>query len=134
MHFCFLIFTKDEPSYDELEKIMEPYCEYGDWFEESTHSENYPLFSWDYFGIGGRWNDLLETSNGNTSSAKVTNVLNFDDLVTFGAIDIDGSVIVKEFFDYRKFLWKTYDDYLKLFDEMKKRNKNNWVTVIDIHY
>jgi len=54
MHYCVLLITKELPSEDEIANIMEPYryC--------NIDFDNRPVFTWDWYGIGGRYNGSLK--------------------------------------------------------------------------
>lgn len=61
MHYCALLITKELPSEGEIAEIMMPYC-----YENAKYDENdnritpYPVFEWDWYQIGGRYNGKLK--------------------------------------------------------------------------
>lgn len=54
MHYKILLFTEKLPSEEEIEEILEPYCEYKDGFIESSD------IRWDWWEIGGRYCGQIE--------------------------------------------------------------------------
>lgn len=63
MHYCIHLLTKQLPTEKEIEKIMEPYS----WYsidDEDTDDEKkkieYPVFTWDWYQIGGRYSACLK--------------------------------------------------------------------------
>ena len=57
MHYCALLITKELPSEDEIHNIMQPY--YYDNIERDENGNmigSYPIFTWDWYQIGGRYN------------------------------------------------------------------------------
>lgn len=62
MHYCLMLLTNEFPSDTVIEKALEPYNE-EKWYEkyEKTNDESdRPLFTWDYWQIGGRYNGKLK--------------------------------------------------------------------------
>lgn len=61
MHYCTLLITKELPSENKIAEIMQPYC-----YESIEYDENdniitpYPIFTWDWYQIGGRYNGGLK--------------------------------------------------------------------------
>ena len=56
MHYCMLLFTKELPSEKEIAEIMQPYC------EANLDYDDYPIFKWDWYQIGGRYSGCLKLS------------------------------------------------------------------------
>ena len=126
MHCCFMLFTKEKPTYEEIEKILEPYYE-DTIYENHLEGEEVPKLMWDWYAIGGRYSDILE---GN-ESLPASEVKDYDDLRTYGCIDVDGTVYATEYWDARE--WIVEPDYWDKLKEIKERNKDCWVTILDIH-
>lgn len=62
MHYCVHLLTKELPSEDKIAEIMKPYNSelvYGSDDEESNQID-YPVFTWDYYRIGGRYKAELK--------------------------------------------------------------------------
>lgn len=61
MHYCLYLFTKKLPSNNKILEIMKPYDEED--FEYDVDGEiigGYPVFSWDWYQIGGRYKGDLK--------------------------------------------------------------------------
>lgn len=52
MHYCVHLFTKSLPTEKEIEEIMRPY--------NDDNFEAHPVFTWDYFRIGGRYSGAIK--------------------------------------------------------------------------
>ena len=66
MHYCVHLLTKELPTKDEIEKIMQPYNSeivYGNSDGEGKMI-NYPIFTWDWYEIGGRYKAALKLKVG----------------------------------------------------------------------
>lgn len=63
MHYCIHLLTKQLPTEKEIEKIMEPYS-WDSIDDEDTDDEKkkieYPVFTWDWYQIGGRYSACLK--------------------------------------------------------------------------
>jgi len=61
MHYCALLITKEFPTEDKIDEIMRPYyydnIEYD---EKGNLTSPYPVFTWDWYQIGGRYNGKLK--------------------------------------------------------------------------
>ena len=126
MHTCFMLFTKEKPTYEEIEKILEPYYEdtvYDNYF----NGDAAPKLMWDWYTIGGRYSHILE---GN-ESLPASEVKDYDNLSTYGCIDVDGTGYAKEYWDTKD--WIVEPDYWDRLKEIKERNKDCWVTILDLH-
>lgn len=61
MHYCALLITKELPSENKIYEIMKPY-----YYDNAEYDENdnritpYPVFEWDWYRIGGRYNGKLK--------------------------------------------------------------------------
>ena len=64
MHYCVLLFTKELPSEEKIAEIMHPYYEENAEYDEETGKRlnPYPVFEWDWYQIGGRYNGSLKLS------------------------------------------------------------------------
>ena len=61
MHYCALLITKELPSEDKIAEIMQPY--YYENIECDKYGNRiapYPIFTWDWYQIGGRYNGNLK--------------------------------------------------------------------------
>lgn len=63
MHYCIHLLTKQLPTEKEIEKIMEPYS-WDSIDDEDTDDGKkkieYPVFTWDWYQIGGRYSACLK--------------------------------------------------------------------------
>lgn len=126
MHYCFMLFTKEKPTPDEIEDILAPYYE-PIVYDKYQENSNLPIIMWDWYSIGGRFSDVLE---GN-ESLKVSDIKDYDTLQTYGYFDVDKTVYAREHWDGEK--WVKHPEYWDKLEEIKKRNKNCWVTILDLH-
>lgn len=62
MHYCVLLITKEFPTERDIDDIMQPYCEDNIKYDEETDEliTPYPVFTWDYYQIGGRYAGALK--------------------------------------------------------------------------
>lgn len=62
MHYCALLITKEIPTENEISDIMKPYCEENAEYDKKTEKRisEYPVFEWDWYQIGGRYNGSLK--------------------------------------------------------------------------
>ena len=62
MHYCALLITKELPSESEITEIMQPYNYESIEYDEETEERisPYPIFTWDWYQIGGRYNGSLK--------------------------------------------------------------------------
>ena len=62
MHYCLMVLTNDFPSDAVIEKALKPYN--GEmWYkkyEKTKDDSSHPLFTWDWWEIGGRYNGKLK--------------------------------------------------------------------------
>ena len=58
MHYCCFVFTKEFPTDKVLQEVLEPY----NWEHFYSDDENrvYPMFTWDWFVVGGRYSGKLK--------------------------------------------------------------------------
>lgn len=59
MHYCLMLFTKECPSKDEIEKIMQKYNDEAV-FSDDKETVDYPQFTYDWYEIGGRYNGNIK--------------------------------------------------------------------------
>ena len=54
MHYCCMVFTKDFPNDDTLEKVLNPFS-FEVLYDQPEPSRVYPAFTWDRWIVGGRY-------------------------------------------------------------------------------
>ena len=70
MHYCVHLLTKELPSENKIAAIMKPYNSeliYGS--DEEDKQIDYPVFTWDYYQIGGRYKAELKLKVDEEGSA-----------------------------------------------------------------
>ncbi len=70
MHYCVHLLTKELPSEDKIAEIMKPYNSelvYGS--DDEDKQIDYPVFTWDYYLIGGRYKAELKLKVDEEGSA-----------------------------------------------------------------
>ena len=94
--------------------------------EGNLYSDYNPLSKWDWFSVGGRWNDWLPTSKGNANEAYVSDIL-WDKLPhpPFAFIDLDG-----EWHQKGDMGWWGIATNLKE-EEAWKKEYDNYITSLD---
>ena len=61
MHYKAHLITKEFPTDDVIEKILKPYNGEDFWIrKDKDESLPYPLFTWDWYQVGGRYNSFFE--------------------------------------------------------------------------
>jgi len=61
MHYCTLLFTKGFPSRDDISNIMSKYnYDNLDYDDDGNLVGEHPLFTWDWYRIGGRYNGSIK--------------------------------------------------------------------------
>lgn len=61
MHCCILLITKEFPTDEAISNIMRPYDESLDEYDDNgKRIGDYPVFQWDWYRIGGRYNGSLK--------------------------------------------------------------------------
>ena len=64
MHYCFVVITKEFPTDDVLSKALEPFNEETFYEkhegEDEIPAEEYPVFTWDWWQVGGRYGGNLK--------------------------------------------------------------------------
>lgn len=71
MHYCVHLLTKELPSENKIAEIMKPYNSelvYGS-DDEEDEQVDYPVFTWDYYRIGGRYKAELKLKVDDEGSA-----------------------------------------------------------------
>ena len=59
MHYCCFVFTKEFPTDEILQKVLKPFNSEG-FYSNSNENSVYPMFTWDYFRLGGRYSGMLK--------------------------------------------------------------------------
>lgn len=150
MHYSTLIITAKEPTEADIERILEPFNEMTYYDKISELEEKYgvygaeevckfverPIFTWDWYEIGGRWQAAFEIRNegGKVDIAPIDDLVNFDEVRTFNCIDdVNGDVITQEYWNGKELI--DDDDYFNKLAAIKERNKGKgyYVTMVDIH-
>lgn len=54
MHYCCLIFTKEFPTDEVLEKVLKPFNS-EDFYDQPEEQRVRPAFTWDWYVVGGRY-------------------------------------------------------------------------------
>lgn len=70
MHYCTLLITKEFPTEQVIERIMEPFNEEEFFNDESHETREHPAFLWDWYQIGGRYNGRLKLKYGEENTEK----------------------------------------------------------------
>ena len=146
MHYCVHLLTKELPSENKIAEIMKPYNSelIYDSDDEEDKQIDYPVFTWDYYQIGGRYKPewmyheedwFMNMGFGDgyilVDGAKQSDVLNINKLGCYVCILPDGSAIAKDSWNGK--------DIIKdeKFDEKYKQaitdNMDGFITVLDIH-
>ena len=60
MHYCCLIITKEFPTNDLLNEILKPYYEEDFYNQENYENLPYPVITWDYWQLGGRYDGQIK--------------------------------------------------------------------------
>lgn len=146
MHYSTLIITDKKPTADDIARILKPFDErpfrdkvlelenkYGE--DEAYKLIEYPLLTWDWYQIGGRWDKSFKTKSGLGQ-----NIVQIDDLTNLGEItahncidDVTGEVIVRNFWNGVDFVTdNNYDSKLETIKERSK-GKGYYMVMVDIH-
>lgn len=144
MHYSTLIITAEKPTKEDIERVLEPFNEDnyhydakegGIDFENDEIDHERPLFLWDWYEIGGRWDKSLETKTSlGRNIVPVDDLANFDEITAHNCInDVTGEVIVRQFWNGDKFV--TDNDYDNKLSSIKERSKGKsyYITMVDIH-
>lgn len=124
MHGCLHLFTKEIPTREEIEKIMEP-------FEEGIAPVTSPI-QWDWYSIGGRYNNqLLTKTELMCDGARIKDLKNINDLGCYCFIDMEGKALARDVWDGEQYI--KIEDFDEQYKKELEANKDGYITVIDIH-
>lgn len=146
MHYSTLIITAEKPTEADVDRILEPFNEepyydklseleekYG---EEGAYKHiEYPIFMWDWYVIGGRWDKTFKTKTSyERSIVPIDDLTNFDEIASCNCIDdVCGEVITRSYWNGNKFIDDNdYADKLAVIKERSK-GKGYYATMVDIH-
>lgn len=119
MHYSLSVFTEEDYSEDIIDQLLDPYYE----------DEYNPDGKWDWYQIGGRWNNLLKLKSGAyTNSGKIKELdFSIDQKVyqeaeRFWEVVVDGAPLKEEekklctfaSRDYYIDLYETKEEYARL--------------------
>jgi hypothetical protein len=112
------------PTDEEIDKIMEP-------FEETNYDGAY-IIAWDWYVIGGRFRNHLETKTGlKCDGALIKDLKDLSDLGCYAYIDMEGNALARH-------MWNG-DNYIEVvnfdqnYQKVLEESKDGYLTVIDIH-
>lgn len=126
MHCLLQIVTKGQPSYEEIERIMQPYFEidfyekYWDPVKQDVRDipeEERLEFQWDYYSIWEQY-PSAEATIGEC----------------FAMIDRQGRPHVRRKFNGRTWVDKNEDFEYWVRRITRERGVNDWVTLVNYHY
>ena len=60
MHYCLLLVTKEIPSESRISKILQPYDEENLECNKNNEVISFPIFTYDWWEIGGRYSGKLK--------------------------------------------------------------------------
>lgn len=129
MHFCIAVFTEYYPTPKQISEIMTPYYEYRE-----DIGENDPDFEWDWYVTGGRYTEAFKFINPSQKADypfHPSELLDYAGLEPYGFIDVDKKPYIRE--TWSDGHYKERLDYLEKLEEIKKKNKNCWITIVDCH-
>lgn len=114
MHYCIAVLSETGKETD-VKKLLAPY-------RESSRNEK---SKWDWYQIGGRFDDVLIKNNQYCSSTKLKNI-DFKNFCTFGIVTPDGIWYDKEDSD-------KYEKWLKLIltNKISKEESKKMLEEID---
>lgn len=126
MHYCFMLFTKEKPKAEDICKILDPYYE-ETVYENHQFNEELPILIWDWWQIDGRYSHITNDK----SPILASEIPEYDSLQTFGCIDVDGTIYARSHYNCKEIV--EHPEYWDKLEEIKKRNKDCWVTILDLH-
>lgn len=110
MHCCLLLITREMPSENRISKILKPYDEENLECDETGEIISFPIFTYDWWEIGGRYSGKLKlkiddlklkiddcypvTKIAYMNGARIDNLLNFDEIDCFVCIDFDEMLLL----------------------------------------
>lgn len=127
----------DEQCYQYMKELYE-YYDLVD--EDGNLLSNYnPDSKWDWYAIGGRWNDILITKDGNGTNEDYVSEIDWDKTMTpFAYIDLDGN-----WHENGEMGWwgivsnekdkDEWDDEFKNYVNGIQNNKHIEVVAVDVH-
>lgn len=140
MHCCLLLITKELPSENRISEILKPY----DYDEENLECDetgeiiSFPIFTYDWWEIGGRYASKLKLKIDDcyfsvryADIAEIDRLLNFDEIDCFVCIDFDENVIFRETWNGHAFVKD--EDFDKKLAKIKAKSKGMFATILDIH-
>lgn len=142
MHYCLLLITKEMPSEDRISEILKPYDEEDLECNKNGEVISFPIFTYDWWEIGGRYTRKLKLKIDNcypatkityVNRARIDDLINFDKIDCFICIDSDENVIARETWDERAHAFLKDEDFDRKLTEIKKKSKGMFATVLDVH-
>lgn len=123
MHYCSFLLSKEEPTIESIEKVMNG-CQQD--------------ICWDWYSIGGRWYEMLAKKNVNCNIAKISDVTNFDETTPYTVIMDNGEYDtarcgVREVNGKFEYWEEPYEDWEKRVKGYLLDYKDGYVAVIDYH-
>lgn len=138
MHYCLLLITREMPSENRISEILKPYDEENLECDETGEITSFPIFTYDWWEIGGRYASKLKLKINDCYSsvryadiAEIDRLLNFDEIDCFICIDFDENVIARETWNGHAFVKD--EDFDKKLAEIKAKSKGMFATILDIH-
>lgn len=138
MHCCLLLITREMPSENRISEILKPYDEENLECDETGEVISFPIFTYDWWEIGGRYASKLKLKIDDCYSsaryvdiAEIDRLLNFDEIDCFVCIDSDENVIARETWNGHTFVKD--EDFDRKLTEIKKKSKGMFATILDIH-
>lgn len=138
MHYCLLLITREMPSENRISEILKPYDEENLECDETDEIISFPIFTYDWWEIGGRYASKLKLKINDCYSsvryadiAEIDRLLNFDEIDCFICIDFDENVIARETWNGHAFVKD--EDFDKKLAEIKAKSKGMFATILDIH-
>ena len=126
------------PSENRISEILKPYDEENLECDETGEIISFPIFTYDWWEIGGRYASKLKLKIDDCYSsvryadiAEIDRLLNFDEIDCFICIDFDENVIARETWNGHAFVKD--EDFDKKLAEIKAKSKGMFATILDIH-
>lgn len=138
MHCCLLLITREMPSENRISEILKPYDEENLECDETGEIISFPIFTYDWWEIGGRYASKLKLKIDDCYSsaryvdiAEIDRLLNFDEIDCFVCIDFDENVIARETWNGHALVKD--EDFDKKLAKIKAKSKGMFATILDIH-